>query len=169
MLEKIAFIDRDGTLIEEPEKGQYPGEVDEQIDRIEKLRILPGVIEGLQTLIRHNFILVMVTNQDHLGSPIFPRESFELPHQMMLEIFHQHQIHFEQIFICPHGPDDGCDCRKPKTGMVEGFLAQRKMNPDRSFVYGDRESDRGFAEKLGIRFFKVPTNGSFNLKESDLQ
>lgn len=168
MLEKIAFIDRDGTLIEEPLKGQYPGEVDEQIDRIEKLRILTGVIGGLQMLVRHNFILVMVTNQDYLGSPIFPRASFELPHQMMLKIFHQHQVNFEQIFICPHGPDDGCDCRKPNTTMVEGFLAERKMNLDKSFMYGDRESDRRFAENLGIRFFKVGTNCHFNLKESDL-
>lgn len=168
MLEKIAFLDRDGALIEEPVAGQYPGEVDHQIDAPHKLKILPGVIEGLQMLMRNKYVLLMVTNQDKLGMPIFPRGSFELPHQKLLQIFRENRIHFEQVFICPHAPHDGCDCRKPQTTMVEGFLAQRPMDRERSFMYGDRKSDEGFAANLGIRFFKVETNSPFSIKESDL-
>ena len=168
ILEKIAFLDRDGTLIEEPLKGQYPGEVDHQIDRIEKLRILPGVIEGLQMLIRYRFTLVMVTNQDHLGLPIFPRASFELPHQEMLGVFRRNGVRFEQIFVCPHGLEEGCDCRKPNLGMVQGFLAQRSIDAVKSFMYGDRVDDQKFAENLGLRFFKAVTNNPFSLKETDL-
>jgi imidazoleglycerol-phosphate dehydratase / histidinol-phosphatase len=168
MPEKFALLDRDGALIEEPVAGQYPYEVDHQIDALHKLKILPGVIEGLQMLIRNKFVLLMVTNQDRLGMPVFPRGSFELPHQKFLEILRKNRIRFEQIFICPHGPDDGCDCRKPKTAMVEGFLVQRPMDLEASLMYGDRETDRRFAEKLGIRFFRAETNGPFSIMESDL-
>jgi imidazoleglycerol-phosphate dehydratase / histidinol-phosphatase len=165
---KAAFLDRDGALIREPEAGEYPGETDYQVDRIEKLKILPGVIEGLQMLIRNKFILLMITNQDKLGSPVFPRKNFESPHQRMLEIFRQNRIMFEQVFICPHDPDDNCDCRKPKTAMVESFLIEREIDRKESFMYGDRDSDRKFAENLGIHFFPVKTNSPFAITQGDL-
>lgn len=164
MSQAYAFLDRDGSLIYEPSLAETPlGDVPYQIDSIEKLKILPGVFEGLIALIRMGFRLVMISNQNNLGKPIFPRPTFERPQQRMLQIFQENGIEFEEIFICPHGPNDGCLCRKPQTGLVQAFFERADVDMGRSFMYGDRESDRKFAENLGIKFIKAQTNGEFNL------
>lgn len=155
MLKKYAFLDRDGTLIYEPQD-------DFQIDNLEKLKILPGVIDGLKKLIDDGFSLVVVTNQDGLGEPSFPLESFEIPQNKMLEIFKENGIEFTAVFVCPHRASDNCACRKPKTGLVDEFLKD-KIDTDNSFVYGDRETDREFAKNLNLKFIKAQTNGKFNL------
>lgn len=155
MLKKYAFLDRDGTLIYEPRD-------DFQIDSLEKLKILPGVIDGLKKLIDDGFSLVIVTNQDGLGEPSFPLESFETPQNRMLEIFKENGIEFAAVFVCPHRTSDNCACRKPKTGLVDEFLKD-KIDTDNSFVYGDRETDREFAKNLNLKFIKAQTNGKFNL------
>lgn len=155
MLKKYAFLDRDGTLIYEPQDNF-------QIDSLEKLKILPGVIDGLKKLIDDGFSLVIVTNQDGLGEPSFPLESFEIPQNKMLEIFRENGIEFAAVFVCPHRASDNCACRKPKTGLVDGFL-KNGIDTDSSFVYGDRETDREFAKNLNLKFIKAQTNGKFNL------
>ncbi len=152
--QKYAILDRDGTLIFEPRDTR-------QIDSIQKLEILDGVIAGLQKLRQRGYKLMMVSNQDGLGTPFFPSEQFEGPHRRMLKIFSQNGIEFELIFICPHLPDENCHCRKPRTGLLKEVLLENCIDTDESFVCGDRESDRRFAENLGIRFVPVPTNGNF--------
>src|SRR4051812_13839549 len=92
---KMAFVDRDGVLIHEPEDTK-------QIDSIEKLRILPGVIEGLRNFLAQGYKLIMVTNQDGLGTSSFPTPDFEGAHNRMLDIMKQNGIEFYRIFICPH-------------------------------------------------------------------
>jgi len=156
MLKKYAFLDRDGTLIYEPQD-------DFQVDSLEKLKILPGVIDGLKKLVSEGFSLVIVTNQDGLGEPSFPLENFEIPQNRMLEIFKENGIGFEAILICPHMPSDNCVCRKPKTGLVDEFLGEAENDMCNSFVYGDRETDREFANNLNIKFIKAQTNEKFNL------
>lgn len=94
--EKYIFVDRDGTLIHEPG--------DEQVDTIEKLDFMPGVFSALLQLIQCGYRLVMVSNQDGLGSDSFPTSTFEPPHQLMLKIFRSQGIEFEDILICPHFP-----------------------------------------------------------------
>jgi imidazoleglycerol-phosphate dehydratase/histidinol-phosphatase len=105
----------------------------------------------------------MISNQDNLGKEIFPFSSFERPQQRMLEIFKKNKITFEEIYICPHSPDDNCLCRKPKTGLIEEFLERNPIDRKNSFVYGDRKSDEEFAKNIGIKFIKVKTNEKFNL------
>jgi imidazoleglycerol-phosphate dehydratase/histidinol-phosphatase len=156
MLKKYAFLDRDGTLIYEPQDNF-------QIDSLEKLKILPGVIDGLKKLIGDGFSLVIVTNQDGLGETSFPLENFEIPQNKMLEIFRENGIEFAAVFVCPHRASDNCSCRKPKTGLVDGFFKD-KVDVDNSFVYGDRETDREFAKNLNLKFFKAKTNGKFDLE-----
>lgn len=151
MKQKIAFLDRDGALIFEPPDTF-------QIDRIELLQILPGVIEALKTLIERGFKLVMVSNQDGLGTEAFPTSSFEDPQNKMLSIFKENGIEFLAVCICPHFPDESCACRKPKLGIVEGFLKTHDVDLDSSIMYGDRETDRQFAQNLGVRFIKTKTN-----------
>ncbi len=155
-LSKYAFLDRDGTLIYEPEDTH-------QIDRLDNLIILEGVIEGLQELRKMGYQLFLVSNQDGLGTGSFPLLDFETPQNRMLQIFEHHGVIFDAIFICPHLPMDDCPCRKPKTGLLTDFLRQNgeAMDWQNSFVCGDRETDRQFAHNLGIRFVPMETNGSF--------
>jgi imidazoleglycerol-phosphate dehydratase/histidinol-phosphatase len=144
------FIDRDGTLVEEPP--------DEQVDALEKIRFLPGVFAALNELKRRGFRLVMVTNQDGLGTSSFPQASFDQAHQFILEAFRSQGIEFERVFICPHFKADGCDCRKPKTALVDSFL--REVDLANSAVIGDRDTDLQFATNLSIRGVRVRHNGT---------
>lgn len=162
-MQKYAFLDRDGTLIYEPTEEDTPsGDVPYQIDSLKKLKILDGVIEGLKVLIESGYKLVMISNQNGLGLKIFPRPNFERPHQAMLKIFKENGIFFEEIFICPHLPEDNCDCRKPKTGLLEEFFERNEVDMENSFVCGDRDSDRGLAKNIGIKFIGMKTNGKFS-------
>ncbi len=165
MKQKYAFLDRDGTLIYEPPEEDTPsGDVPYQIDSLKKLKILNGVIEGLKGLIDLGYKLVMISNQNGLGLKIFPRANFERPHQEMLKIFKRNGIFFEEIFICPHLPEDNCNCRKPKTGLLEEFFDRNEIDMENSFVCGDRDSDRELAKNLGIKFIGMKTNGEFPAK-----
>ncbi len=154
ILKKIAFVDRDGALLFEPQDTF-------QIDSIAKLRILPGVIKGLKKLIQRGYELVMISNQDGLGTKSFPEKNFLAPQNRMLNIFRKNGIIFSKIFICPHFKEDNCACRKPKTGLVDAFMKTFEIDRQKSFMYGDRETDGAFAQNLGIQFIKTPPNGTF--------
>lgn len=154
MKKEYAFLDRDGTLIFEPQDTF-------QIDSLDKLQILDGVIQGLKVLRRRGYELLMITNQDGLGTDSFPQADFEAPQNRMLSIFEENGIRFREIFVCPHLPSENCDCRKPKTGLVEKFLKENQIDKDRAFVCGDRETDRLFAQNLGVKFVPMQTNGDF--------
>jgi imidazoleglycerol-phosphate dehydratase / histidinol-phosphatase len=143
----LLFIDRDGTLVEEP--------ADEQVDALEKVRLLPGVIPALLRLVDAGYRLVLVSNQDGRGTESFPEEDFQRTHDFIMELFASQGIHFEAEFICPHFPDDGCACRKPATGLITRFIAQYPPDLDRSFVLGDRDTDMAFAENLGLAGIRV--------------
>ncbi len=151
---KYAFLDRDGTLVFEPQDTF-------QVDSIEKLRILDGVIDGLQKLILDGYKLVMVTNQNGIGSVQFPLRNFEEPQEKLLKILRENGVLFEEIFVCPHFKEDDCACRKPKTGLVDNFFREKEIDLENSFMCGDRETDREFAENLGIKYLRMSCNGSF--------
>jgi imidazoleglycerol-phosphate dehydratase/histidinol-phosphatase len=143
MRTKILFLDRDGTLIEEPH--------DFQVDTVEKVRLVSGVIPALLELAQHGFRFVMVSNQDGLGTKSFPQKDFDAPHDHAMNLFTSQGIAFDEIFICPHLPDDGCDCRKPRTGLLTRYLAATDIDLQQSAVIGDRETDMQLAERIGVR------------------
>lgn len=153
-LQKVAFLDRDGTLIYEPPDTK-------QIDSLDKLRILPGVIPALQSLQKQGYKLVMISNQDGLGTASFPKDAFDTVQTKLLCLFLQEGISFERICICPHALSDKCPCRKPQVGLLGDFLQTVSLDKEFSLVVGDRASDEGFAKNIGVRFFKMPTNGVF--------
>jgi len=144
MLKKILFIDRDGTLIEEP-KNNF------QVDSIKKLSLEPDVIIALKSLINHSFLLVMITNQDGLGNKQFPYEKFYPPHNLMINIFKSQGITFKKILICPHELKDNCLCRKPKTELVKFWINNKDLDKLNSYVIGDRETDLQLAKNMGIK------------------
>jgi imidazoleglycerol-phosphate dehydratase/histidinol-phosphatase len=148
----ILFLDRDGTLNEEPP--------DEQVDSLDKIRLVPGVIPALLELKRAGFTFVMVTNQDGLGTPSLPTEKFERAHQFILALFASQGIEFEAVFVCPHYKHENCGCRKPDLGMVREYVAANVIDKSRSFMVGDRVTDLEFAHNLGITGLRVLPNGT---------
>jgi imidazoleglycerol-phosphate dehydratase/histidinol-phosphatase len=144
---KVLFIDRDGTLIEEPR--------DNQVDALHKVRLVPGVMSALLHLRDLGYRFVMVSNQDGLGTPSFPQEKFDICQDHTLALFASQGIRFEQIFICPHRVDDACDCRKPKTGLLTQFLANHELDTASCAVVGDRSTDIDLAAALGFRGFQL--------------
>lgn len=147
MAEKILFLDRDGTLIVEPD--------DYQVDGLEKVSLVPGVIPALLRLLDRGFRFVMVSNQDGLGTDSFPRPAFEACQRHVLELFASQGIRFDEVFICPHFESDNCDCRKPKPGLLTRYLASTNIDTDRSAVIGDRETDEELARNLGLRSIRI--------------
>jgi imidazoleglycerol-phosphate dehydratase/histidinol-phosphatase len=148
---RILFLDRDGTLNEET--------ADEQIDRLEKVRLMPGVVPALLQLKAAGLAFVMVTNQDGLGTPSFPQENFDRAHRFILDLFGSQGIEFEAVFICPHFKREGCDCRKPGIGMVREFLAAHTIDKTRSFMIGDRDTDMEFADNMGLQGLRMSLHG----------
>jgi imidazoleglycerol-phosphate dehydratase / histidinol-phosphatase len=132
---------------------------DEQIDSLAKIRLMPGVIPALLELKRAGFALVIVTNQDGLGTPAFPRESFDVAHRFILELFNSQGIEFEAVFLCSHFKREDCACRKPKLGMVQAFLDANDIDKKHSFMIGDRETDLEFAANLGVQGLRISLGG----------
>ncbi|WP_202844886.1 bifunctional histidinol-phosphatase/imidazoleglycerol-phosphate dehydratase HisB [Luteimonas saliphila] len=149
MATKILFVDRDGTLIEEPE--------DFQIDAFEKLRFVRDVIPAMLRLRDAGFEFVIVSNQDGLGSEAYPRAAFDGPNDLMLQVFESQGIVFREVLVDGTWPADNAPTRKPGLGLVQHYLRDRGIDLDRSAMVGDRETDLQFARNLGIRGFQLRT------------
>ncbi|MBT8085875.1 MAG: bifunctional histidinol-phosphatase/imidazoleglycerol-phosphate dehydratase HisB [Woeseia sp.] len=147
MSDAILFIDRDGTLVAEPE--------DEQIDALAKIRLIPDVIPALLRLAHAGYRFVMVSNQDGLGTATFAQQDFDQCQSHIVQLFASQGIVFDDVLICPHRQEDSCGCRKPRTGLLTKLLAGTDLDRRRSAVIGDRSTDMEFAENIGIRGFRL--------------
>jgi imidazoleglycerol-phosphate dehydratase/histidinol-phosphatase len=149
---KVLFVDRDGTLIEEPP--------DEQVDSIAKIRFMPEVFAAMRQAKKLGYKLVMVTNQDGLGSATFPQAAFDVPHQFIMDAFSSQGVEFDAVFVCPHLKKDDCACRKPKIQLVEGYVREQDVDLAQSVMIGDRDTDLEFARNLGVRGIRVRRHGT---------
>ena len=144
MARKILFIDRDGTLIEEPH--------DEQIDAFDKLKFVRGAIGNLAFLRSHtDCLFVMVTNQDGLGTPAFPEDTFWGVHNLIMQTLEGEGVTFDEVLIDRHFPGDNAPTRKPNTGLVDKYISDPGYDIADSWVIGDRDTDRLFAHNIGCK------------------
>ena len=142
-MRKVLFIDRDGTLIKEAPPSF-------QIDSFEKLRFFPGVFQYLSKILKEfDFEIVMVSNQDGLGTDSFPHADFEPVHQFIIDAFKGEGVSFSEIFIDPSLPSENSPNRKPGTGMLVKYLNNFEYDLEGSFVIGDRLTDIQLAKNIG--------------------
>ena len=143
-MKKILFIDRDGTLINEPK--------DFQVDSFEKLEFKKSVLKYLSKISEElDFDLVMVTNQDGLGTKSFPEKQFWPVQNFIIKTLQNEGIYFKEILIDRTFPDENANTRKPNTGLIEKYLVDKNININESFVIGDRLTDLKFAQNIGCK------------------
>lgn len=147
MKKKLVFVDRDGTIIKEP--------LGYQVDSFEKLRFLEGAISALKTIVSwKEYELVLVSNQDALGTAIFPFEDFIGPHRLMMDVLAGEGITFLEECIDRSVPEDHSPNRKPRTGMLSNYFSEA-YDLENSFVIGDRWTDVELAKNLGCKAFLI--------------
>ncbi len=162
-MKKILFVDRDGTLIVEPPDTF-------QIDTIAEISLIPGVISALKRFVQSGYEIVVVTNQDGLGTEANPRENYEAINRFLFDnIFASEGIDIAAVFECPHFPDDDCACRKPNSGILKDFLQREKVDLAHSLMVGDRESDREFANNICVQGFLLADHSWEQIADAVLQ
>ena len=144
MSKKVLFIDRDGTLVLEPENYQ--------LDSLTKLEFYPKVFQYMSKIAQElDFELVMVTNQDGLGTSSFPEDTFWPTQNFILKAFENESVTFEELFIDRSFPEDNAPTRKPRTGMLTKYLNNSDYDLANSYVIGDRITDVELAKNLGSK------------------
>ncbi|MEO2067929.1 MAG: HAD family hydrolase [Desulfurobacteriaceae bacterium] len=130
-MKKAIFLDRDNTLIKD----------DGYIHEPEKVELLEGVPEGLKLLKEKGYLLIVVSNQSGIGRGYFEEKDFHAVNRRLQELLKPYHVQIDDFFFCPHHPNDNCNCRKPKTGMVEKAVKKWNIDLSKSFVIGDKEID----------------------------
>ncbi len=160
-MKKVLFIDRDGTIVKEPP-------VDYQLDSFEKLEFLPMAITQLHRIARElDYELVMVTNQDGLGTDSFPENTFWPVHNLMMNILENEGITFSEVLIDRSFPEQNAPTRKPQTGLLTHYI-KGDYDLQNSFVIGDRNSDMQLAKNLGCKGIQLPSITGDSSFEDDL-
>ncbi len=145
---KAAFLDRDGTIIED-----YP---DEEWKGRQTPVFLPGAIEALCFLRRRGYALIVVTNQYLIGEGVITLAQYEAFHAAFTGMLSQYGVELTDTFFCPHARKENCGCRKPKPGMLlDAFQRYPHIDREQSFLVGDSEADRLLAQTTNLQFFGI--------------
>lgn len=167
-MQKYAFIDRDGTIIHE--FGRDKDDIAYVPRSTDDVQFVDGAIEGMKQLIANGYKLVLATNQPYLGTPRNPSDTYNEIMDYVYNDLSSEGVTFVDEMVCPHEASANCDCRKPKIGGLDSFLRkhQEDIDLENSLMFGDRETDRLFAENLKVNFVEVETNGNFTIPEKYL-
>lgn len=158
MAQKILFIDRDGTLVLEPENYQ--------LDDLSKVEFYPNVFNCLNKIVNElDYELVMVTNQDGLGTVSFPEETFWPTHNFIIKAFENEGIVFKEVCIDKSFPEELAPTRKPRTGMLTNYFDSDKYDLANSFVIGDRMTDVELAKNLGAKAIYIKNDAKLGINE----
>jgi D-glycero-D-manno-heptose 1,7-bisphosphate phosphatase len=151
-MKKAVFFDRDGIV--NREIGDY-------IMNIEEFEILPEVIPFLHEVKKRGYLAIIITNQAGIAKGLYTHELVHKCHQFMAEELAGHNLSFDEVYYCPHFPEQSeCLCRKPKSLLIEKAIARFQLNPDACFMIGDKERDVQAANGAGVKGFKLASNPS---------
>ena len=154
---RYVVLDRDGTLIvDEP----YLGNPD-------KVRLLPGVAEGLRIIQGLKLGIVIVTNQSAIGRHFITELTLGKIHERLFSVMKEENIAACPIYYCPHVPDDACPCRKPELGLLYGAAKDLEFNPSDCFVVGDKATDIELGKRVGAVTFRVSSSSRTELQEPE--
>jgi D-glycero-D-manno-heptose 1,7-bisphosphate phosphatase len=146
-LRPAVFLDRDGTIAEEVG----------YLNHVSRFRILPRVAEAIRRLNEAQMPVIVITNQSGVGRGYFPLSLVHTVHELMTQQLEAAGAHLDAVYYCPHTSADGCDCRKPKTGMLDLAAREHAIDLRRSFIVGDRHGDVEVARRTGANSILVRT------------
>lgn len=144
---RAVFLDRDGTIMED---ANYVGDV-------ERVVVIPGAAAALRRLLEAGYKLFIITNQSGVGRGYFTREAVESIHAHLDEYFGRHGVRFDRYYVCPHHPEDNCDCRKPKPKFLLDAAREYGLDLANCFMIGDRTSDIQAGINAGVTAILVLT------------
>ena len=146
-MKKIVFLDRDGTISKEYSDNEWRN--------ITTPILLNGTIEGLKTIVEDGYEIIILTNQNLISDGIITEEQFKNYNDKLIKILSQHGISILKTYYCPHNDKDNCNCKKPKTGMIDAALKDYNIDIKNSFYIGDSYSDYNLAKKFNMNFYGI--------------
>lgn len=147
MTKKAVFLDRDGTINEEIN----------YLSKIEQLKILPKVSSAIKLLNENDFLVIMITNQSGVARGLFTMDTLDDINKHLVNMLQSEGAKIDGIFICPHHPDFGCDCRKPKTGLLKEAASKFEIDLSSSYMIGDKYTDLKTGVNSGCKTILVLT------------
>ncbi len=157
---KAIFLDRDGTI-----NAGIPKY--ERVDSVDKVELLPNVIEGLALLATQDYLFFFVTNQAGLAEGIITKEDFDAINGEVLSLIEPSGIQIQESFVCPHGESDNCDCRKPKPKLIFEAAAKYDIDLSESWMIGDRITDVETGINAGLKTILVQTGAVMKAPDAD--
>jgi len=152
-LSKAIFLDRDGVINQE--RHDY-------VKTIDELEILPDITKPIKLLKDSGFLIVIVSNQSAINRGLTSHKNVKEIHSVIQEYLKKNGIKLDAIYYCPHRPDENCDCRKPKTGLLLKAIEELGIDPRLSWMIGDNDSDIEAAKKVGCNAIKIGDNISLD-------
>jgi D,D-heptose 1,7-bisphosphate phosphatase len=152
---RTAFLDRDGTIIEDKDFIKTPDEIE----------FLQGSIEAIKILRKLDYKIIVISNQSGIGRGILTEEMVEKVNESFLERLKKENAEIDGLYFCPHSPEDNCDCRKPETGLIKRAMAEHKLDLKDAVVIGDKLSDVELGKKLRAKTVLVLTG--YGKKEAE--
>lgn len=151
LIDQAVFLDRDGVINRNR---------DDYVKSIDELEILSGVSEAINLLNNANFQVIIISNQSAVNRGLISVEKLDEIHKFLKKELLQNGARVDKIYFCPHRPDESCECRKPKSNLILQAAKDLGINLSKSYMIGDRESDRIAAEKAGVKYIPIKTNGN---------